>query len=181
MKLRTTFGLFAVVTLVSACSGGGDDDDPGFEMPSEDLTPLTEKYLGTYGAACRVNEAGTDYEVVALAVESQTAVIIINTYSDAACTNQIESRESTVGVSYPGGTVETERGPTDFVDIRLENFVLNGVTADLSQQPEENLNTYDIILLDGIDLYTGDGSGANDSLTPETRPDTLQRLPLMLQ
>ncbi len=155
--------------LLSACSSSSvDPDDVG------------TRYEGSYNIVCVSFDPG-QWETEELTVTGPTGTLVATAFSDDQCTNQIFTQTITADLSYPGGTQSTELGDADFVDITFTSLVIDGVEEDLSDVPESDLMEFDILLLDGINLYFGDNTEEADGSTAENRPTTLESIPFVRQ
>lgn len=192
-----TFSLRSVVLLPLAaaylvgCSSSSDSPASGTSTPGPDggdpPTVLT-KFNGTYLEACAVAdelfpEDGS--EVTTIVISGDSASTTILSYTDAACTIPDIPAEAvlTLSIAYPGGTVVTDMGTADFVDITTESILIDGVAPSAAQLATFDVlgTTYDIALLNGSSLFLGDDTGELDGESAETRPDTLLPTSLIRQ
>jgi len=186
--------------LLVGCSDSDNDSDnnPAGETsspaPDGGAQPtVMSGYDGTFLLSCALDDPqdpDDGYVVATITISGASGNLRLLNYTDAACTNPDTPAEVIVDASivYPGGTVATDRGTADFVDLTPESFLLDGQPATPEQLTFLNLtgefNTiYDILLLDdgGTSLYFGDTSGDLDGESPETRPNTLEQVPAVRQ
>jgi len=172
------------LAVLGACSSGSDDSTPAntpdpensdtsdiadtSQVVDNETPPATssvaEKYIGTYVSAC-------DGNVVAMqTITADTRTQTTTFYDDAECTTPGLSESIVFSLVYPGGTTTTNLGEADHVDETIESLTINGEVT----QPADNfpLTSYEIYLLDGINLYLADFAAD----TPEERTDILRPL-----
>jgi len=198
--LRTFMMLPLAAALVTGCSDSDNDSDNNPAGETSMLAPdggaqptVMSEYDGTYLLSCALDDPQDPedgYVVATITISGDTGNLRLLNYTDAACTNPDTPAEVIVDASivYPGGTVETDRGTADFVDLTPESFLLDGQAATAEELTFLNVNgefntMYDILLLDdaGASLYFGDTSGDLDGETPEARPNTLGQVPAIRQ
>ena len=155
--------------LLSACSSSSVDSDD-----------IGTKYEGSYNITCVSFDPGV-WETEELTITGSTGTLVSTVFSDDQCSVQIYTQTITADLSYPGGTQSTERGDADFLDIKFTSLAIDGVEEDLSDIPEAELTEFDIVLLDGINLYLGEYTDEADGSTAENRPTTLESIPFVRQ
>lgn len=140
------------------------------------------KYDGAYQTFCGVSAFAplSNTAVTVTTIDGDSGVIITYNYVDNGCTLPANPSQTVMDVSiaYPGGTIETNRGVADFVDITIESVTLDGQAPSLIQQQQlasTNLlqNRFDIIVLQDSALYTGETTEELTGSSAETRPVTL--------
>jgi len=171
--------------LVLGCS---DSDDPPANQtsmlgPGGEAPNVLTTYDGTYLEACTLNDPedpsdGAEEYISVIAGDLITTTLFL--FSDAACTIPDVPAQIMIetSVAYPGGTVQTALGVADFVDLTPESVTFDGQPPSVEEMTlltQLGLLTpsFDIVLLDGSTLYTGDDDGALDGESAANRPVTL--------
>ena len=180
--------------LLVGCSSS--DDSPANETsapaPGDNGSPtVLTKFDGTYLDSCQLSdeEAPSEgYEVVTGTIAGDTGTITVLNYTDDACTQPGSPAESVIQTSivYPGGTVQTALGEADFVNVTPESVQYDGQAPTAEEMQQLNNagafdTTYDILLLDGSSLYSGDIDGDLNGVSEATRPNTLDSTPSIRQ
>ena len=177
--MNITYRTFAIcclsVGLLTACSSSDDDSD-STSAPDD----VGAKYQGSYAIAC-TPEGTSGASTSTLDIAGLTASVTNTEYSDAQCVTPTDTIALTVDVSFPGGTQTTERGVADNIDTLITAATINGEVQDLSEEDASDLMEFDIIVLEGSNLFFGDtdDDGVGDS--PDTRPTTLDTVPYVRQ
>jgi hypothetical protein len=152
---------------------------------------LLTRYNGTYLLGCDLSDEDVPedgYETVTVVIAGETSTATLYSYTDAACTQPDVPAiiEITSSLNYPGGTVQTDRGVADFVDITAENITSDGQALSDEQRQFFTIlglfaTNYDFFVLEGSSLYSG---LLTDELTGEsaaTRPNALDPVVLIRQ
>lgn len=168
--------------------GCSDSNDPAANEtsmlgPGGDTPTVLSSYNGTYLQACTLDDpqdpsAGAGVTTIVIAGDLATTTIL--NYSDEACTAPTVPAEVTIqaSIAYPGGTVQTDLGVADFVDLTPESVLVDGQSPSAEEMTLLTqlglLNPFfDILLLDGSNFYVGDTSGELDGESEANRPTAL--------
>lgn len=180
--------LLPVITLVLAACGSGqsssgiDGSTPGSTLSEDELTLALTKYDGAYQTFCGVSAFAplSNTAVTVTTIDGDAGTITTYNYLDKGCTLPANPSQTVmeVSITYPGGTVETNRGVADFVDITVESITLDGQAPTLIQQQQLASSSllgsrFDIMLLQDSALYTGENTDELTGSSAETRPVTL--------
>jgi len=147
------------------------EDSVGTSMPAPGFDPndapqAMTQFDGNYLSGCRVEpEEEGIWSVSELSIQSDLVVVTDSEFSDSECTQPDGVFEITLSAVYPGGTADTSLGVADFIDLTVEGGTVNGEAV-----PAADEAFFDLILLDGGNLYFGLLTEELDGETPETRP-----------
>lgn len=187
--------LLPLITLLLTACGSGQTNSTSTETSSlleDDKTEVevVTKYDGAYQTFCGVSTFAplSDTSVTVTTLDGDKGRIIIYNYLDKGCTLPATPNQTIMelSLSYPGESIETNRGEADFVDITVESVTLDGKAPSLAEQQllasSSLLGTrYDIIVLQDSALYTGETTENLTGTTEETRPITLNSHPSIEQ
>jgi len=158
-----------VAPFLAACDSGGKSSQQ--RVFQEDRQTLLKKYSGSYGVVCRTNKENSNlYETNNITFSKETTFLIHVLYSDPGCTNPTERTEVRSIIDFPGGKAPTSRGYADFFNVKIISREVNGVDVPV---PAEEQNVFDLLYLDGINLYFGDLTEQSDGTTQAMRPTAL--------
>jgi len=170
---RQCDGICGILSIgfLNGCGGGeGEIIIPPTSTPTGGVG-IGIKYLGSYATGCIIDGNSSYRESVTISALDTLESRVV--YSDTGCTVPAMTKEITATYSYPGGTQLTSLGEADFINVLLTSFTENGVEVNVSVKPDADRTDFDIILLDGINLYLGDFDGGNFGNSAENRATTL--------
>lgn len=185
--------LLPLIAFVLAACGSGQSNSVSTDSSAlleDEIAIVVTKYDGAYQTFCGVSVFApiSNTAVTVTTIDGDTGSINIYNYLDTGCTLPAIPSQTIMEVSfaYPGGTIETDRGQADFVDITVESVTLDGQAPSLIQQQQlassSILGTrYDIIVLQDSALYTGESTEALTGTTAQTRVTTLSSQPSIEQ
>jgi len=174
--MKNTIHVFSAcclaASLLTACSSSNNDPDPMVEVAT-----TSARYQGNYQSDCLPTDNG-GAQVISLSLVDNIGTRTTVDHNAINCSNAVLTVVDTFEVTFPGGTQEvafpgdgedTTTRLADFLDLRATGVTINGEVQDLSGVPEENLLSYDIVIL--VDAIARFGNGMGD--TPEDRPTEL--------
>ncbi|MFK7854806.1 MAG: hypothetical protein AB8B79_11860 [Granulosicoccus sp.] len=182
---NTNILLALTCALVVGCSDSNDPPANETSMlgPGGDTPTVLSAYNGTYLQACTLNDPldpSDGAEVTTVVIAGDLATTTLMNYSDEACATPDLPAQVTIqsSIAYPGGTVQTDLGIADFVDLTPESFTVDGQPPSAEEMTLITqlglLNPiFDILLLDGSTLYSGDDSDEFDGESAANRPVAL--------
>ncbi len=193
-SVKSLLMLPLAAALVVGCSDSNDSpaDETSAPAPNGGTPPtVLTKFDGSYTEACTAsdpNDASQGSEVITTTIAGDSGTLRLFSYSDADCAVPDTPAElvSEISISYPGGTVDTDLGTADFINVTPESVTVDGQPPTAEQMTQLNAlgifdTIYDIALLDGSSLYSGDTSGDMDGTTADNRPTTLDPVPAIRQ
>ena len=142
-------------------------------MPAPGATPIdtplsTNRFDGNYLLACEPAPDEPDGEItrtIEVSIQGNTGSSTLTEYSDLQCTQPIVTFVVEVSFEYPGGTANTALGVADFINITRESATQNGENV-----PTDSEVFFDLILLDGNNLFFGLTTDELNGETADTRP-----------
>jgi len=177
------------LTLVACNSGSSGDAAPAptteLGVLEDETAPILTTYDGAYQTFCGVSVFAplSNTAVTVTMIEGDTGSITIFNYEDRGCTIPASPSQTFMELSlaYPGGTIDTDRGEADFIDITVESVQLDRQAPTLEEQQQLSLSSilgtrHDILVLQDSALYFGENTEDFDGTTPDTRPVNLSHL-----
>ena len=175
-----------LATVIASCSdsnsGSSDDTDTGDQnpMPSPMAMPAAN-FDGDFFRSCTLEADDENPTTTSINIQGDIWQSSVIEYLDAACTMPLDVFDSTLLVTFPGGTTETALGTAQHIDITVQTTIVNGQEIELP--PEFNTEFFSIALLDEPNLFLGDDDDDSvaTGLTPETRESELDPVPAVRQ
>ena len=129
---------------------------------------VLSQFNGNYLKACAFDEEDAIWETVELSIQDDVATSTITEYSDAECIQSTSELVTTVSIQYPSGTVVTDIGEANLINTTEEISMLNGESVTTNSGI-----LYDLVLLDGTNLYFGLFTDELSGDSAETRPNQM--------
>lgn len=159
-------------TMLFACGGS--------EEPAAKI--ITSEFNGTWKTGCLIDDASdsnSDYSVTTITINDSQVVMRGEFYSNGACTvplAELSRADLSYRFSHPGGKVETELGTATHVDMTITSVKVYSIsynesymfTADDRREAGLTGTEYDIMLVSGDTLYSGEFSSDSAANRPQT-------------